>query len=87
MAGLKSVQQLLETDLQEFILHGTTIVLPELIRLFECSDDSVTQLHEELQVLCIDLNLSRVRLAQPTVNLFNLFDQRIALPFVFCRWK
>ena len=51
----------LHQDMQEFIFNGTTIVLPELIRLFECTDTSVIQLHEELEALCIEINLTKVR--------------------------
>lgn len=54
------VLEQLHQDMQEFIFNGTTIVLPELIRLFECSDLGIAQLHEELEALCIDINLSKV---------------------------
>lgn len=50
----------LHQDMPEFVFNGTTIVLPELIRLFECSDQGIGQLHEELEALCIDINLSKV---------------------------
>lgn len=60
VASLKLLEQL-HQDMQEFIFNGTTVVLPELIRLFECSDKSVLQLHEELEILCIDINLTKVQ--------------------------
>lgn len=60
VAALKLLDQL-HQDMQEFIFNGTTIVLPELIRLFECSNPSILELHEELEALCIDINLARVR--------------------------
>ena len=59
MAALKLLDQL-QQDMQEFVFNGTTVVLPELIRLFECSDCSVLQLHQELESLCIDINLTKV---------------------------
>lgn len=51
----------LHQDIQEFIFNGSTIVLPELIRLFECSDPGIAMLHEELETLCIDINLTQVK--------------------------
>ncbi|KAK4015632.1 hypothetical protein OUZ56_030607 [Daphnia magna] len=63
VTALKLLDQL-HQDMQEFIFNGTTIVLPELIRLFECSDKSVLQLHEELEVLCIDINLTKMEMTR-----------------------
>lgn len=60
VAALKLLDQL-HQDMQEFVFNGTTIVLPELIRFFECSDTSIQQLHEELEAICIDINLTKVK--------------------------
>lgn len=47
-------------DVQELVFNGTTILLPEIVTLFQCGDSGVVQLHEELEALCIDINLSKV---------------------------
>jgi len=47
-------------DVQEFVFNGTTILLPEIVGLFQSGDSGVVQLHEELEALCIDINLSKV---------------------------
>ena len=47
-------------DVQEFVFNGTTILLPEIVGLFQCSDSGIMQLHQELEALCIDINLSKV---------------------------
>lgn len=58
-AVVQSLRQLLQ-DLQEFVYNGTTIVLPEMIRLFESSDASVLHVYRELQALCAHMSLSKV---------------------------
>jgi hypothetical protein len=72
VAALKLLNQL-HQDMQEFIFNGSTIVLPELIRLFECTDTSVLQLHEELEALCIDINLTKVRFMTRSICVYASF--------------
>lgn len=45
---LQSVSQLCQ-DIQEFIFNGATIVLPEIVHLFKCSDPSVLTIYKELE--------------------------------------
>ena len=47
-------------EVQEFIFNGTTIVLPEMIHLFQCSDASVISIYKELASLSATLNASKV---------------------------
>ena len=55
---LSSVYQ----EVEEFIFNGVTIVLPEMIHLFQCSDPSVKSIHKELAHLAATVNASKVTL-------------------------
>lgn len=47
-------------EVEEFIFNGVTIVLPEMIHLFQCSDPSVKSIYKELTQLSITINASKV---------------------------
>ena len=46
--------------MQEFVYNGTTIVLPEMIRLFESADANLLHIYTKLQGICSNMRLSKV---------------------------
>ncbi len=60
MVGALEMLGQLHQEMQEFVFNGTSILLPELIRLFECSSPDILHVHEELEALSIDINTSKV---------------------------
>ena len=58
-------------EVGEFIFNGATIVLPEMIHLFQCSDPSVKSIHSQLAQLSASIN-SPSKVTQPVQSyLFN----------------